>query len=88
MSDQPIAAEVVEAAIEAFVLPELTDTESLWRSMEAAIRAADEARGLRVEEERNVTQWGWPLERRIVGPWVPVGGETQDTPNAVRGDGG
>ena len=83
MSDQPIAPDVLEAAERAYspcTAPTPREEYVLRGAMEAAIRAADEARGLTVEERGDR-----PGIRRLVGPWVPVGGEAQDVSNAVRG---
>ncbi len=84
MSDQPIAAEVLEAAAKAaFDAEELSQRVPLaWAdedetgkaeyrvSAEAAIRAADLERGLSTERRGDR-----PGLQRLVGPWVPVGGE-------------
>jgi hypothetical protein len=69
MSDQPIAPEVIEAARQA-MKDRFMGGARYADLVEAAIRAADLARGLTVEERGDR-----PGIRRLVGPWVPVGGE-------------
>jgi hypothetical protein len=76
MSDQPIAPGVVEVvgrAIARQLDPPVGDLdpsipqEDLEAAAEAAIHAADRARGLRVEQRGER-----PGIQRLVGPWVPA----------------
>jgi hypothetical protein len=73
MSDQPIAANVIEAAKGAFSRAVIgAPADSLSCGIEAAIRAADEARGLTVEARHGHLELR--THERLVGPWVLVGG--------------
>lgn len=76
MSDERIDPEAIRAAIEAFGMPL---PESGQERMEAAIRAADAARGLRAEERvdmhpshQAIRSWRSERKVRYVSDWRPV----------------
>jgi hypothetical protein len=81
MSDQPIAPEAVALALVAYQRALPLSKEALAMrpdrkmvAMEAAIRAADAARGLTVEKGRSMKEAEGDAWQRIVGPKEPVGG--------------
>jgi hypothetical protein len=83
MSDQLITADAIEAGVAALVVVYDSSRSALdAAAVEAAVRAVDAARGLRVEVRTG--RWGsvptkQPLQC-LVGPWVPVGGEERCGP--------